>query len=402
MKLSHLQNGIKCVGVGRRGSKPLASDAITHIIEELKTVDKPGVVEGAFVAALLNKGLTKDEEPLMDCIGDPIDYLMADETKEIKSLCDLLLKGSELNKEQAKVIGKYILSADSNEAVCGLVASALRVRYETFDEYTGILDCIHATISEKFTMSVPAGKPVVQIAEPFNGFNKTNLVTPLLAEFVQGLGYRVVTLAGRNSGPKYGNNVQDVARGLGARFLKSSAELIDDPTPFGFYLDQPDVSSAMDRWVELRRQIIKRPFMATLERLINPFQSDILIASAFHPPYGEKMLDIAEYAGFKKIIIIRNGLEGGTSFALKRPTKILISNDGKRREIAFDAQKELGVAVPVEEKITPPALEKNIELIKMYKKDDQTGYDLFDWRIAAMERCIGEIFSQEFDNSCRP
>jgi len=51
-----------------------------------------------------------------------------------------------------------------------------------------------------------------------------------------------------------------------------------------------------------------------------------LIASAFHPPYGEKMMTIAERAGFKGIIIVRNGIEGTIAFPLLREVKLLLSS----------------------------------------------------------------------------
>src|SRR5476649_952231 len=101
------------------------------------------------------------------------------------------------------------------------------------------------------------------------------------------------------------------------------------------------MSKALDRWVDLRHQIIKRPFLSTLERFINPLKADILIASAFHPPYGEKMMTVAERAGFKNIIIVRNGIEGTIAFPLLRGVKVLLSakqKDGtfRRHEIAIE------------------------------------------------------------------
>lgn len=405
-KLSYIQQGIKAVGVGRRGSKSMAIDLINNIIQEFKQGDNLSVIEGAFLGALMIKGLSKEEEALAeafdtDILHDPqvmVEYLARDVDQVIKNYCYALLTSKKLSKADARAIGDYILSHKSNTAVCGLVASILRVRYETQDEYEGLLDALEQTYVTNFSDTPLDGQPIVQIADPFNGTNKTNLVTPLLAEYVQSLGYRVVTLCGRSGGPKFGNNVQDLARGLGANFLSKSQNLDDSKPTYGWYLDQASLSAAMDRWVDLRRETIKRPFMATLERLINPLQADILIASAFHPPYGEKVLDLAEYMNFKKVIIIRNGLEGTTSFALKRPTKVLVStkdNNGsyKREEIEFDAENELNITVPVEEKIVPIVMDKNIDLIKTYIKNGSTGYDLFDWRIAAMKKCMGKILA---------
>jgi anthranilate phosphoribosyltransferase len=148
----------------------------------------------------------------------------------------------------------------------------------------------------------------------------------------------------------------------------------------------------MDKWVEFRRQIIKRPFLATLERFVNPVKAQIIIASAFHLPYGAKMIKIAEQAGFPGIIIIRSGLEGTIAFALKRPVKILCSakqKDGRyvREESVFNPEEYSGRWVAVEEKLQYPSLEKNAELIEAYKTHGQTKYELFDLRVKAT--CAG-------------
>ena len=148
----------------------------------------------------------------------------------------------------------------------------------------------------------------------------------------------------------------------------------------------------MDYWVDLRKQIIKRPFMATLERFVNPICAEIIIASAFHPQYGEKMLTICERAGFNKAIFIRNGLEGTIAFPLKRSAKILctkkmINNKYERFEFEYHAEKELNYSFAIEEKLTNPSLDKNKELIEEYMKEGKTSYALFDQRIKAT--CAG-------------
>ncbi|MBZ0167366.1 MAG: anthranilate phosphoribosyltransferase, partial [Candidatus Omnitrophica bacterium] len=160
----------------------------------------------------------------------------------------------------------------------------------------------------------------------------------------------------------------------------------DTVLDYGWFLDQQDLSPAMDRWVDLRQQIVKRPFMATLERFVNPCSSRVMLASAFHPPYGDKMLTICERAGFPAGIIVRNGMEGTLAFPLMRQARILCTArqaDGtyRRREIIFDAQRILGKTYSVEERLEDPSLEENIRLIQRYTQDGQTGYAHFDDRV---------------------
>jgi anthranilate phosphoribosyltransferase len=132
--------------------------------------------------------------------------------------------------------------------------------------------------------------------------------------------------------------------------------------------------------------------MATIERFVNPVQADIIIASAFHPPYGEKMLTLCERAGFPAAIIVRNGIEGTIAFPLKRAAKILCSKrqaDGTylRHEFEINPSEHLKTEIPVEEKFENPSLAKNAELVQTYVREGKTGYDLFDLRVQLT--CLG-------------
>ena len=193
-------------------------------------------------------------------------------------------------------------------------------------------------------------------------------------------------MVGRNSGPKFGINLQTIACELKAAFLKGTAMLTDDPQPYGWYVSQEDLSPAMDRWVPLRRQIIKRPFLATLERFVNPCAAQVMIASAFHSPYGEKMLTICERAGFPAAIIVRNGMEGGLSFALMRQTRILCSvrkptGVYHRNEILFDPTPLLKTPYKKEERLETPDSEENARLIREFATRGHTGNAHFDDRV---------------------
>lgn len=389
-----ITRGIKAVAIGKRGSKPLSAEFVAEIIDELKTGSVPAIARGAFFGALKMKGITEEEQKLgvifpPNTLNDPellTNALAPDAPDFVKMFCTGLLHGTTLTVEDAERLGDFLFSNQPGEGARGLVASILRVRYETPDEYEGLLNSMHKTIEEPFQAPVPKGAPIIQLAEPFDGVDHSNLITPLTAQFVQRLNYRVVSLVGRNSGPKYGNNLLDLARSLRGNFLVNSNGLSDEAPTFGWYLNQQNLSKPMDRWVERRQQIIKRPFLSTLERFLNPLNAHIIISSAFHPPYGEKMLTICERAGYSGSIIVRNGLEGTLSFPLMRAAKILCSarqEDGsyKREEIVIQPEDYLDHKIKVEERLDNPSLEKNKELIETYQRDGKTSYALFDSRI---------------------
>jgi anthranilate phosphoribosyltransferase len=400
--------GIKAVGIGRRGSKPLTPELVENILTALKADTVPAVAKGAFFGALVIKGITPEERELaeafepgtFDDLSKLTEALAGDAPDFVKVFCARLLSGKTLNTDEAEQLGDFLFTAQPGDGARGMVASILRVRYETADEYEGLWRSMQKTIEAPFQTPVPPGPPIIQLAEPFDGVDHSNLITPLTAQFIGRLNYRVVNLVGRNSGPKYGNNLLDLAKALRGRFLTDNGQLGDEPPALGWYLNQQDLSEEIDRWVERRQQTIKRPFLSTLERFINPLDARIMIASAFHPPYGEKMLTVCERAGYPGGIIVRNGLEGTMAFSLMRPVKILCSarqKDGSyvRREITVNPEDYLDKPVKLEERLTEPSLEENVKLIEAYQKEGRTAYELFDARIkitrAGFKKAIGWV-----------
>jgi anthranilate phosphoribosyltransferase len=372
-----INRGIKTVGIGKKGSKPLTPELALEIAGDLKSGNVSEAAKGAFFAGLCAKGIGPQEEILEQAFSPGIfndssqllNAVLSDAPQFVQWVCRQLLMGHSLDKHTAYDLGKFLFSDQPGDAARGWVASFLRVRYETNDEYEGLLRAMEDTLEPAFKISAPKGGPIVQIAEPFDGVDHSYMITPLIGQDLQARGYRVVHQVGRNSGPKSDMNLWDIAQALGSQPALSNSDLALEQPAFGWFFHQSLMSRALDRWVDLRRQIIKRPFLATIERFVNPLKADILIASAFHPPYGEKMMTIAQRAGFKGIIIVRNGIEGTIAFPLLREVKLLLSvsqKDGSFRRHELIIKNSL--SVDREEMIEKPNAIDNARLIENFVK----------------------------------
>jgi len=360
-----INRGIKTVGIGKKGSKALDASLALEILEDLKSGKVSEAAKGAFFAGLYAKGIEPDEEILRKDFSPK--SILADAPEFVQWICLQLFEGRTLDRQTAYDLGKFLFSDEPGDAARGWVASFLRVRYETNEEYQGLLQAMEDTLIPGFRMPVPKGDPIIQIAEPFDGVDHSYMITPLLGRYFQGKSYRVVHQVGRNSGPKLDMNLWDIAQALKIKPAIGNSDLAASKPDFGWFFHQSLIAPVLDRWVDLRRQIIKRPFLATLERFINPLKADVLIASAFHAPYGDKMLTIAEQAGFKGVIIVRNGIEGTIAFPLLRPVKLLLSvrqEDGvfKRHEMTIENPS----GVDVEEMVEKPRVLDNAKLIKAF------------------------------------
>lgn len=371
-----LTDAIRSVGVGKHGSWDLKEDQISRVLIELKNGPSE-LVRGAFFGSLIAKGPSSIEKSLESALEegvfsrpDRLSAILCDGAPlEIVEICAELIGGGELSYDRALRLGRFLFSDEKGEGARGLAAAILRVRYETDAEYAGILDAIAETILPAFASVDRPRLPIVQLAEPFDGVERSYLLTPLIARFLNQRGYTPVSLTGRSGGPKMQMNLEDLARSLGGVFLSPEKGFETSSPEWGYFLSQKDVSTALDAWVERRRLIVKRPFLATLERFVNPLAADLLIASAFHAPYAEKMAVIAEHAGFKAGIILRRGQEGTLSFSLNRPAEIVAfvrKPEGTRRH-AFSWNPE-GHGYPLEEdgRIESPQASDNADLIRKF------------------------------------
>src|SRR3989338_5929937 len=238
---SAIARGIKCVGIGKRGSKSLEPSLIEDILADLRSGKVPAIAQGAFFGALVIKGVSSDEMKLDEAfapgtLGNPsrlAEALAGDAPDSVKTFCARLLQGDTLNVREAEDLGDFLFSDQTGEGARGMAASILRVRYETVDEYEGLLRSMHKTLEAPFRIPIPKGPAIVQLAEPFDGVDHSNMITPLIAQFIQRLNYRVVSHTGRNSGPKFGNNLLDLAKALRGRFLLSSSALADEAPAYG-------------------------------------------------------------------------------------------------------------------------------------------------------------------------
>ncbi|GAB3528306.1 hypothetical protein GCM10027443_05970 [Pontibacter brevis] len=391
-----LVDGIKIIGIGKHGSKPLPEALLHEIAEYLKFEDDVVPIQkGAFYGALLAKGPTPQEQDLLlptgenaasFDVGKLYDTLCADSPPEMRDIGVKLLRKENLSEAEAEKLGHFIFSDLPGEAFRGMAASMLRIRYETDEEYHGLMKAIEATYAPGFKEPVAVPGTTIQLAEPFDGVEHSYMLTPLLAKALQEAGNRVIVTVGRSAGPKLTLNPLDLYQALSGTFLQHTQELKGEPPLYGWALDQRDLSPALDAWVVRRRTIFKRPFLATLEKVLNPCGADILITSVFHITYMQKMVRLADMAGFAGVIVLKRGLEGTLAPSLAKASGILCAarqQDGSfiTENIDADEERFARFRADADDNVEPLEIEANLQLIRQYAAQGQTQNEDFDKRV---------------------
>lgn len=388
-----LSEGIQHVGTGKKGNEDCPQELVNRILNEWNAAEPPLATRAAFWAGLWWKGVSETEKNLLKLLrensivsaSDLVQSISPEASQKVKDWAAQLLGGKTLTREEAKSIGRFLFGTEPDDGARAIIATILRVRYADENEYAGLMEALEETYEIGFREPVPEGKPILQLSEPFDGVERSFLLTPLLMHHWTKKGFRVVGLCGRNAGPKWGFNLQDIVEKLPeAVFLKRNSGLGSLSSPFGWFLKQSDLSKPLDRWVDLRRQTIKRPFLATLEKYVSPFQAQTFIGSAFHHNFGEKMIDIAEAIGFSKSLVTFKSIEGSLGLSLARSTKIYGSmkmNDGYKRFTVDCHPSEFGITVQEDQKNFNPTATENIQRIISCLATGSSGDAYFDDRV---------------------
>jgi len=403
--LPAIERGILTVGVGKKSSQNLSGELAGEILAALRKGGVNPLSKGAFLGALLTKGVSPEESVLAKAFpkgtfDDPrqlINILSPRAPIAAKELCIKLVKREYLSMSLAEELGGVLFSKKTGDELRGLAVSILRVRYETPEEYAGLLSAMRQTLSKEFSGSSKKGEAIIQFSEPFDGVERSFLITPLLARHVQERGYRAVSLVGRSPGPKSGLNLKDLYHALKGSFARHGSNLKKEKPAFGWALDQADFSKSLDQWVEKRWKTKKRPFLSTLEKIINPSGAEILVTSAFHPPYTEKMVACAEGAGFSAVIVFRRGIEGTLTLSPAREAEAICSvvdekGEWHRTPFEFSYNSPSGARLSADKNIVAPTPAGNADWIYQYADKGMTKETQFDrqavFSTAVLDKCL--------------
>ncbi len=257
----------------------------------------------------------------------------ADPQKSIQIAIQKVATGSEYSKnlsyEEAYQAMRYILSDEADLVQAGVFLIALRMKRETLDEYKGVLQAIVDTAS---TATADIDE-LVDIADPYDGHSRGLPVVAFIAPVLAACGLPAVTHGLEYIGPKYGITQRKVLRAAGINVDLSSAEAaktLENDTIGWAYVDQRACAGTLHNLLDLRRRMIKRSVLTTVETLIKPLQAQgktYTLTGYVHKAYPPIYAELARFRGFDSAMIVR-GVEGGVIPSLQQEAKLFFFEKG--------------------------------------------------------------------------
>jgi anthranilate phosphoribosyltransferase len=327
----------------------------------------------------------------------------SDANERMKTYLQKIAAGPKMSKDLTRDEAEDALSLILNDEVSSERAAvfliAARMKLETLEENIGYWKALDATT---VTQEVKFDK-LVQVAEAFDGFERTPLFTfytiPLLAE----IGLPIYGHSALPLPPKFGITFEDLLvnhYGIAADQTFDQRKTLIEKFGFG-YLSTQQTHPKLDALKDLRTEIVKRPMLATMEKMLVPLKakSNYLATNYFHPGYEESMLAVAPLGGWD-IAMVGNGMEGSTLFGVHKMAKLFIHlNKIGVQEKKLDASRDLDTATAqqIQEAFTalkeiPASREKVAELGEqaLQGKGGPAAY-LIAWQAATLGCFFGRL-----------
>lgn len=274
-----------------------------------------------------------------------------DAQKMMFSIIQRIATGPDLSKdiseEEARVGMLGVLSGEIDPVRAGIFLIALRMKRETAEENRGVLQAI----LDSREPVIAEVDDLIDIADPYDGYNRTIPASPFLAPLLAECGIPAFSHGLNEVGPKYGVTHRHVLAAAGAAVdldSQAAAAQISDPTIGWAYVDQANYAPGLHDLIELRQRMVKRSVITTVEVLARPIrgrQRTHFVTGYVHKPYPPVYADLARHAGFDSALIIR-GVEGGIIPSLRQAGKYFAYVDGGE-EVGFDIDPGmLGIAQP--------------------------------------------------------
>lgn len=292
----------------------------------------------------------------MNTLTDPLNL---DPKEVMRSIIQRTATGPELSKDitldEARAGMRAVLKGEVDPVQAAIFLIALRMKRETDDENKGVLDGIR-----DMTTTVTADvDEVVDIADPYDGYNRTLPPSPFLPALLAAFGVPAVASGMQTVGPKFGVTHKQILRAAGIDVelsVEAAAARLADKNVGWTYVDQKSFCPSLHDMTDFRTLMIKRSVITTVEVLTGPIRGrkkTHLVTGYVHKPYPRIYALLARHSGYDSALLVR-GIEGGVIPSLRQTGKLFFYHDlGEESSVEVEP-KDLGIqqdlrAVPIPE-----------------------------------------------------
>ena len=343
---SRLAALLKRKGIGPAGSKSLKQEELEELLALFPHEQVSLTTKASMLTALLLLPPTEVEETYVDILKkDPQPYLPKDllpfvEGKSDAPFLDLILKNiqkQDLSAAECDAAMQYFFG-DAPDYLQAAFLEAQRLKRETFTENSRFFEAFWQKAKRETTL-LPV---VVDIANTYDGHIRTKNYSLLTSLLLAKAKTPTLIHGVEKVAPKNGLSQHQLLQALGKDPLMSLAKAKNQLEQEGWaYVDQKESFLELYQKVKMREEMVKRPFIATFEKLLQPIRStqgNHLVTGYTHKHYKQEVPKLLlQQATCCKAIVLK-GEEGSAQLPLHKASEYVLVENNQLKEGVISPQ----------------------------------------------------------------
>lgn len=342
MPLNRIEELLKKKGIGPEGSKSLKAEELEEVEIAFKNESYSLTTRATILTALLMLPATEQEAAWLkrlhnsysDMLPKSLHFMIhtsSAATTFEHYLCHTLSSKDLTYEEAVDAMNQLLTDSTIPDFQKGAFLEAQRLKRESFDENKAFFDVLW-----KYTLRIDTKLPlIIDISDNYDGFNRFHNLAPFYAAAIASCGYPCIVHGTDTVAPKYGVTSKQVLDVCKANTLKSGESIlnqISNPSIGWGYIDQSTFHPLLFNLKTIRKEMVKRPFLATFEKMMQPIravQGNHILTGFTHAHYRTEVAEQLKSQNKIAAAMVIKGLEGSSCAPLTRETiQVLVSDKG--------------------------------------------------------------------------
>jgi hypothetical protein len=292
---------LKKKGIGPEGSKSLNEIELSTINSLFVDPEVSLTTKATLLTALL---LLKPNENEAEWIYNlkknpgsilPTELLgfLNESSDPFLNLIKKLILKKELSEEECLQGMNFLFDANAPEYLKGAFLEGERLKRESFIENKVFFNYLYDKIPH-FEIDIPI---LIDICDSYDGSNRSKNFTLFTAALLGSAGFPVIVHGVKETAPKFGHTSHQILIEAGKNPFTTHEEVINNLKNHDIgwaYIDQKIYFKELYGLQKLRKEMVKRPFLATFEKLLQPIRvksGNYIVTGFTHPHYKEELVN---------------------------------------------------------------------------------------------------------------
>lgn len=214
---------------------------------------------------------------------------------------------------------KHLTTHTHHDPINAIFLEGLRLKEESSSENTTALNYFYHQSNHIHCKC----KLLLEFANPYDGFTRFYPIQFFSSLILASMGISCVFHGVYESGPKFGLTMEKLLLKANIKpspDLKNSKTQLENPDISWSYISQQHFCPDLYQLQTLRKHIVKRPFLATIEKFLMPIYADkmITLTGFTHPAYRTKSIHLLTKRPIPSDFILIRGQEGSSQAPIDR------------------------------------------------------------------------------------